>query len=419
MKKPYLTPQALATALLLMLASLLSQAQAQQRPVTRTSAIQRLDSLKQYHSIPHFRLGGSYHLGDHNSYAQGGLGGITLESRGAGPLKVGYIAVGTPRRNPAGEIINAVVVSPHYSGDATVLYDTWYAGQPGNVAAGSALIGPGQLIDTSQFYVIFLDAVGLWGSSKPSEGLGPDFPEYSILDMVQANYRLLKDKLKVGQVLLAMGPSMGGMQSYAWAVLHPEWVQAILPIGGTGGTQHDPIVRDLFQLMSAAIESDPSWRSTQGRYYDLPKAQHPNQGVAFGWSLLAHTGTSLDYQYAQGWEQKKTNTFSWSSAELGQGLHQKSQDYDANDLLYRNRALFSYDIMAALPGITARSLILHIENDQWILLENARRAAAAIPGAQVLSFADPLAHYAIFKAPHHFSGPVAEFVNGQTHNQTP
>lgn len=389
-----------------------AQTTAAAQPVTREAGIPELAALKRYARIPHFRLGGSYAVGDPERYAQGGEGGTTLESLGHAPLQLGYIATGTPRRNAAGEIINAVVVSSYYSGDAAFLYHYWYAGQPGNALAGGELIGPGRVIDTDQYYVIFVDAIGLWGSSKPSQGAGPDFPHYTLYDMVQANYRLLRDHLRVDRVLLAMGPSMGGMQSYLWPVLQPDFVEAILPIGATAGTRHDPLIRHLFQLMSAAIQSDPVWRSTRGDYYDRPKSGHPNQGVAFGWSLLGHTGTSFDLQYAQGWEAKKIQVFSWDQPELGQGLQARAADYDANDLLFRNRALFDFDASMHLGRIQAKTLIIHVANDQWIHLQNARRAAAQIPGAQLYSFDDPLAHYAIFKAPNHFAPQIRAFLQG-------
>lgn len=378
--------------------------------VTQASGVDALSALKQSYRIPRFRLGGSYVPGQVETYANGGKNGITLESLGEAPLKVSYIAVGTPQRNATGGITNAVIVSSYYSGDAALMYHYWYAGQSGNAFAQGAVIGPGRLIDTDQYYVVFLDALGLWGTSKPSEGLGPRFPKYTMFDMVQANYRLLKDHLKVDQVVLSIGPSMGGMQTYLWPLLHPGFVKGILPIGGSANTQSDPIVRDLFQLMTAAIESDPVWRQTQGAYYDHPKAEHPNQGVEFGWSIISHTGTGFDYQFAQGWEAKQKDTFVWGDNALGSNLKAKSKAYDANDLLYRNQALFTFDIRPYLPMINVPTLILHVQNDQWLRVQNAEFAAQQIPGARLLTFADPLAHYAIFKAPHQFTSEIAAFL---------
>jgi len=141
--------------------------------VTPNSNVPDQDKHKRYYTIPNFRLGGKYDLDARpETWRNGGAGGTTLESLGSGPLQVAYIAVGTPKRNDMGEIINAVVVSTFYSGDSSYMYNTWYEGQPANAFSGGAVVGPGRTIDTDKYYVVFLDAIGLWGASKPSHGAG-------------------------------------------------------------------------------------------------------------------------------------------------------------------------------------------------------------------------------------------------------
>ena len=71
------------------------------------------------------------------------------------------------------------MISTFFSGDATSMYNSWYAGQSGNGFAGGALVGPGLMFDTNRFYVVFLDGLGLWGASKPSDGLARRFPNFS------------------------------------------------------------------------------------------------------------------------------------------------------------------------------------------------------------------------------------------------
>ena len=227
------------------------------RPLTALSGVRSLGSLKEFHTVEGFRIGGDYAVGDEQQYEFGGEGGVTLESLGAAPLRTAYIAVGTPQRDRQGRITNAVIISSYYSGDSAWCYYFWHDGQEGNEFSAGPVVGPGLTIDTDKFYVIFLDALGLWGASKPSDGLGLRFPGYTLFDCVQANYRLLKDRLKVAKVRLATGVSMGAIQSYAWAVLHPGFVDAIMPIGGSTCTKRDPVLRWIFDLMTAAMKSDP------------------------------------------------------------------------------------------------------------------------------------------------------------------
>ena len=377
--------------------------------ITRLSGVAPLGSLKKFYSIPNFKIGGEYEFGNEAAYAFGGKGGVTLESLGRGPLRTAYIAVGTPQRNEEGKITNAVIISPYYSGDATFMYFFWHEGQKGNGFCRGPVVGPGRLIDTDEYYVIFLDALGLWGASKPSDGLGMKFPRYSNLDYVQANYRLLKDELGVAKVKLATGVSMGAIQSYIWAVLHPDYVEAIMPIGGI--TAMDPCVRWLFQLMTAAMKSDPVWQKTQGDYYNLPKEQHPNKGMMFGWSVLGQSGLSFDLRAKQSWDTVKKDVFFWKpEGDEGAKLVQKAKDYDVNDLLYRNMAGDTFNINDQLHRIKAKTLIIHVENDQWLRYVTAQEAVKNIKGAKLVAFESPLAHYAVFRGPNMVMIEVIDFL---------
>lgn len=173
------------------------------QPFTRRSSQEKHDGLKKTYEIANFRLGGKYDLADPSKWENGGEGGVTLESLGAGKLRTAYIAIGNAKRNTAGEITNAVVINSYYSGDSTDMYEQWVVGAA--LSGGVPIIGPGRPIDTDKYYVIMVDPLGTWGASKPSDGLGIKFPQYSYYDMVQANYRLLRDGLKVARVALVAG----------------------------------------------------------------------------------------------------------------------------------------------------------------------------------------------------------------------
>ncbi|BCS96396.1 hypothetical protein DSLASN_20280 [Desulfoluna limicola] len=369
-------------------------------PITPSAEVASLADLKQYYSIENFKLGGTYNLDDPASYEYGGEGGVTLESLGQKPLHLGYITLGNPQKDQDGKITNAVIVNSYYSGDSTSIYDKWVEGQAGNDFCLGAVIGPGKLIDTEKNFVVLLDAIGLWGGSKPSDGLGMKFPKYSYFDMVQASYRLLKDELGVGTVKLATGVSMGATQTYVWGVLHPEFVENLMPIGGTtqsdGG---DPLGNWIFQLMTEAIKSDPVWMETNGDYYHLPKDQHPNQGVMFGWSVLNHTALSFDLRVTQPWDEIKKDVFYWNpEGEAAANLKKKADVQDACDLIYRNAAGLTYNINDDLHRIRAKTLVLHVGNDNWLNVNLAWAAADKIPGAETIIFDSPIAHYAVFQA---------------------
>jgi homoserine acetyltransferase len=384
--------------------------------ITPMSQIPDHAKLKKYYEIPNFRIGGTYNLdANPDSWRNGGEGGTTLESLGAGPLQVAYIAVGTPKRNDRGEIVNAVIISTFYSGDSSWMYNTWYEGQPANAFSGGAIVGPGRVIDTNRHYVVFLDAIGLWGASKPSLGLGRKFPKYSYMDMVVANHRLLRDHLNVAQVQVATGCSMGATQTWVWGVMYSPggFVKAIMPIGGaTASDGDDPVGQWTFRLAQAAIESDPNWRATGGNYYHLPKEKHPNQGMQFMWSTLQLTGYTFPVRSATPWKTLQREVFYWEpKGEETATYIARVKNEDAVDFWYRNEAGFGYNVNKELKRIKARTLVVHVVNDNWLLVANARKAAEATPGALFATLSDPQAHYGVFRAPNVLKDLIGAFID--------
>jgi homoserine O-acetyltransferase len=373
------------------------------QPFTRRSSQQQHDGLKQYYEIADFRLGGKYDLNaSPDRWRHGGEGGMTLESLGGGKLRTAYIAIGTPRRNTAGEIVNAVVISSYYSGDSTDMYEQWVKGTA--LSGGVPIIGSGRPIDTDKYYVVMVDPLGTWGASKPSDGLGIKFPQYSYFDMVQANYRMLRDHLNVARVALAAGVSMGGTQTYVWGVMHPEYVSALMPIGGTTQSDaEDPVGNWTFQLMTAAIESDPVWQATKGDYYSLPKEKHPLPGVAFGWSVLGLTGYDFAFRSTQSFAAVQPEVFYWEAPnpKAGSSVTNRAKLYDAVDLVWRNRAGENHNLNADLGRIRSRTLVMHISNDNWLNFKLAEKAVDRIPGADLVSEESPVAHYGVFSIINH------------------
>ncbi|WP_458761383.1 alpha/beta hydrolase [Afipia sp. TerB] len=372
------------------------------QPFTRRSSQMQHDGLKKTYEIANFRLGGKYDLLDPSKWQDGGEGGTTLESLGAGKLRTAYIAIGTPRRNVAGEITNAVVINSYYSGDSTDMYEQWVKGTA--LSGGEPVIGPGRPIDTDRYYVIMVDPLGTWGASKPSDGLGIKFPQYSYFDMVQANYRMLRDHLKVARVALITGVSMGGTQTYVWGVMHPTFMGGLMPIGGTTQSDaEDPVGNWTFQMMTAAIQSDPVWQATKGDYYKMPKERHPVPGVAFGWSVLGLTGYDFAYRTSQSFASVQPEVFYWDppNEKAGLSVINRAKIYDAVDLVWRNRVGETHNVNAYLDRIQARTLVMHITNDLWLNFKLAERAVDRVPGAQLIAEESPVAHYGVFSIVNH------------------
>ncbi|MET0707404.1 MAG: alpha/beta fold hydrolase, partial [Tardiphaga sp.] len=87
------------------------------------------------------------------------------------------------------------------------------------------LIGPGKALDTDKYFIVCTDAIANGLSTSPSNSKAQprmQFPKFTIRDMVQSQYRLMKEKLGIDHVVAVVGPSMGGMQVLQWGVSHPD-----------------------------------------------------------------------------------------------------------------------------------------------------------------------------------------------------
>src|SRR5437588_3193916 len=179
-------------------------------------------------------------------------------------LKLHYTTVGTPARDSAGIIRNAVLIMHGTGGTGRAFLRPQFAG---------VLFRRGGLLDATKYFIILPDAVGHGASSKPSDGLHARFPRYGYRDMVEAQYRLLTDGLGVNHARLMMGTSMGGMHTWLWGEIHPDFMDSLLPLASLP-TQISGRNRAWRRIIIDAIRGDPAWNG--GEY----KAQPPSLRAA-------------------------------------------------------------------------------------------------------------------------------------------
>lgn len=94
------------------------------------------------------------------------------------------------------------------------------------------MIGPGKGLDTDRLFVIKTNAIGNGLTTSPSTTAtqhGPDFPHFTIRDMVESQ-NLLLQHLGITHLVAAAGASMGGMQALQWGVSHPGMIDALVAL---------------------------------------------------------------------------------------------------------------------------------------------------------------------------------------------
>ena len=129
-------------------------------------------------------------------------------------LRIHYTTLGEPTGQP-------VLMLHGTTGSGRGMLTPAFAGE---------LFGAGQPLDAMKYFVILPDAIGHGKTTKPSDGMKAKFPKYNYDDMVEAQYRLIKEGLGIKHLRLVMGNSMGGMHSWMWGVKYPEYMDALVPM---------------------------------------------------------------------------------------------------------------------------------------------------------------------------------------------
>ena len=118
------------------------------------------------------------------------------------------------------------------------------------------------MLDSEEYFVIAVDALGNGVSSSPSNceyQSNKNFPEITIKDMVNSQYKLLTEHLGIKKLHGMIGGSMGGMQVFEWIVSYPDFMEkAIAYVGSPKLTSFDIL---LWQSELNAIEE--GWKCDQ------------------------------------------------------------------------------------------------------------------------------------------------------------
>jgi len=254
-------------------------------------------------------------------------------------LRIHYRTIGKPVRDAKGVVQNAVLIMHGTGGSGAPFLNPIFAEQ---------LFEAGQPLDAERFFIILPDGIGHGQSSKPSDGLRGDFPHYGYLDMIEAQYRLLTEGLGVNHLRLVMGTSMGGMHSWLWGELHPEFMDALMPLASLP-TQISGRNRVWRRVVIDAIKDDPDWHA--GDYTSEPP------GLRTGEEMLFLVGSNPILR------QQQMPTLAAADSTLNAAMAVALKIADANDLLYQVQASMDYDPGPDLEKIRAPLLAVNSADD--------------------------------------------------------
>lgn len=219
------------------------------------------------------------------------------------------------------------------------------------------MIGPGKALDPDKYFIICTDAIANGLTTSPSTSKTQarmQFPKFTIRDMVESQYRLLKEKFGIDHVVAVIGPSMGGMQVLQWGVSHPDYMDALVAMVPLAKTPAWTVA--VLEASRKAIMTDAAWKDGN---YDAP----PEKGIRLWRDILnllaARTPDMYSAQFRNG-----TDVLPWMEAQETAVM----KAFDANDWIYQTWAYdrhdvgttpgFGGDTAKALASIRAKTLIL-------------------------------------------------------------
>jgi|TARA_B110000263_G_C15306088_1_gene510450 homoserine O-acetyltransferase len=249
-----------------------------------------------------------------------------------------------------------------------------------------SIVGHGKPIDTSEYYVICINAIGsCYGSSGPSSTspetnlpYGTNFPPVTITDWTRSQ-RMLLDHIGVGRLHAVIGGSVGGMNVLEWGKLYPDDVNRLIPIATS--SRLDPQCVALDSIACSSITGDPNWNG--GDYYDsIPPLNGLSTARKIGHvmylskqSMSAKFGrrsAGRDSLYDFSPTDPAAAFFPYTEVQsyLDYNSEKFTTRFDPNSYLYLVRAMDNYDLSSgyesdtdALSAFTGEVLILSFLGD--------------------------------------------------------
>ena len=254
-------------------------------------------------------------------------------------LRIHYLTFGRPETNSKGIVDNAVLILHGTTGSSSQFLSRLFANE---------LYGQGQLLDVTKYFLVIPDNIGHGKSSKPSDGLHAHFPNYGYHDMIEAQYRLLTDGLGVNHLRLCMGTSMGGMHTWLWGELHPDFMDALMPLGSLP-MQISGRNRVWRRLIIDAIRNSPDWQD--GDYTNQPSGFRT--AIEMSWLMGENPVMRL----------KEAPTLHAADEAIDKDVARSMSRSDANDHMYAFAASHDYDPNPDLEKITAPLLAINSADD--------------------------------------------------------
>ncbi|HMK76332.1 MAG TPA: homoserine O-acetyltransferase [Thermodesulfobacteriota bacterium] len=294
-------------------------------------------------------------------------------------VQIGYETYG----NLASTKDNVILICHYYSGNSHAAGK--YSVEEKIPGYWDAIVGPGKPFDTNKYFIVSSDTLCNMNPKSPmvittgpasinpqtGKPYGMSFPIVTIRDFVNLQYKLL-ESLGVKKLKAVSGASMGGLQSFEWAVAYPDFVERIIPVISTPKL-HGWLV-GWMKLWGDPIKLDPKWNN--GDYYGK---QEPMDGTTYSLMLITLSAQGAEWAekiFARKWADSQKNPYDAMENQflVEEGLFKgglaRAKTADANSMLYLNKANALFDIGQgygsfdeAVKNVRAKTLMIGADTD--------------------------------------------------------
>lgn len=235
-------------------------------------------------------------------------------------------------------------------------------------------IGPGNAFDPEHHFIIAFEAIGAGTSSKPSDGLGGDFPVYNIRDLVNSQVRVVSERFGLSRLAAVAGASMGAFQALEWAIAHPLLMERVVLVVPAARASH--IFKSVVAAVQEVLKLDPHWGEDR---------------ATMSGSAALRAAVRLYYPWTVSDAYLERMPPALVEREIESAIDRSSQ-WNVWDFVRRYQASASHDvgipfegnIDAALARVRAQTLILPTSSERLLGSTSARELATQIAGSKLV-----------------------------------
>jgi homoserine O-acetyltransferase len=233
------------------------------------------------------------------------------------------------------------------------------------------------------------------------------FPRITIRDMVSA-HQLLQEHLGITKIAIGLGGSMGGFQTYEWAVQAPDLFEKIILVATS--PRETPWRISIHTAQRMAIEADATWQDKS------PSAGAKGVAASRAIGMLSYRNHEI-FEMTQSESDEKVDDFKADSYMRYQGQKLSKRGFNGFLLWNMTKALDSHDIGRGRGGVTkvlanlqTSALVIGINSDLLFPIAEQKAVAAQIPNATFKELSSTHGHDGFLTETERINQLIADYI---------